>query len=149
MSVRVIVALAAALLLVLFAVQNTEPVGVHLIVWQVTAPASVAVFVAFACGVLVGVLFNQGGLAALNGPFETIATAFWDKRLETYRLSVHGIWANVLGRMGWQVAFATLLHRPFVKRMKIQLYDTPFSSAAVNLRQRGVQVARKAFARLQ
>ena len=39
-------------------------------------------------------------------------------------------------------AFATLLHRPFVKRMKIQLYDTPFSSAAVNLRQRGVQVAR-------
>ena len=57
MSVRVIVALAAALLLVLFAVQNTEPVGVHLIVWQVTAPASVAVFVAFACGVLVGVLF--------------------------------------------------------------------------------------------
>jgi len=61
MSVRVIVALAAALLLVLFAVQNTEPVGVHLIVWQVTAPASVAVFVAFACGVLVGVLFFWAG----------------------------------------------------------------------------------------
>ncbi|PYI88246.1 MAG: hypothetical protein DMF03_11355 [Verrucomicrobia bacterium] len=39
-------------------------------------------------------------------------------------------------------AFATLLHRPFVKRMKIHVYDTPFSSAAVNLHQRGVQVAR-------
>jgi predicted aspartyl protease len=39
-------------------------------------------------------------------------------------------------------AFATLLHRPFLKRMKIRLYDTPFSSAAVNLNQRGVQIAR-------
>ena len=39
-------------------------------------------------------------------------------------------------------AFATLLHRSFVKRMKIPLRDTPFSSAAVNLKQRGVQVAR-------
>lgn len=39
-------------------------------------------------------------------------------------------------------AFATLLHRSFVRRMKIPLHDTPFSSAAVNLSQRGVQVAR-------
>ena len=38
-------------------------------------------------------------------------------------------------------AFATLLHRPFVKRMKIPLHDTPFSSAAVNLREHDVQVA--------
>ncbi|MEP7072011.1 MAG: retropepsin-like aspartic protease, partial [Verrucomicrobiota bacterium] len=39
-------------------------------------------------------------------------------------------------------AFATLLHRSFVKQMKIPTRDTPFSSAAVNLRERGVQVAR-------
>ena len=38
-------------------------------------------------------------------------------------------------------AFATLLHRPFVKRMKIPLHDTPFGSAAVNLREHDVQVA--------
>ena len=56
MSVRVIVILGVAFLLVLFAVQNTDPVGVHLLLWQVTAPASVAVFVAFAGGVLVGAL---------------------------------------------------------------------------------------------
>src|SRR2546425_9305082 len=74
MSVRVIVALAAALLLVLFAVQNTKPVEVNLLVWQVTAPASVAVFVAFACGVLVGVLFfwteqrRSRGRQPLAGP---------------------------------------------------------------------------------
>jgi predicted aspartyl protease len=39
-------------------------------------------------------------------------------------------------------AFATLLHRPFVKRMKIPMRETPFTSAAVNLKHKGVQVAR-------
>lgn len=57
MSLRMLAILGIAFLLVLFAVQNTDPVGVHLLVWEVTAPASVAVFVAFACGVLVGALF--------------------------------------------------------------------------------------------
>lgn len=38
-------------------------------------------------------------------------------------------------------AFATLLHQPFVRRMKIPLRDTAFSSAGVNLKQRGVQIA--------
>ena len=38
-------------------------------------------------------------------------------------------------------AFTTLLHRRFVRRMKIPLRDTPFSSAGVNLKERGVQVA--------
>jgi ABC-2 type transport system permease protein len=59
--------------------------------------------------VVVGVLLNQVGLAALDGPFETVSEAFWDKRLETYRLSIHGIWANVVGRLAWRVAFATLM----------------------------------------
>src|SRR5207302_6355868 len=39
-------------------------------------------------------------------------------------------------------AFATLLHRPFVRQMRIPMRQTPYSSAAVNLKQRGVQVAR-------
>jgi predicted aspartyl protease len=39
-------------------------------------------------------------------------------------------------------AFVTLLHRDFVRRMRIPLKETPFSSAAVNLKQRGVQIAR-------
>ncbi|MBI3795749.1 MAG: LapA family protein, partial [Deltaproteobacteria bacterium] len=33
-----------------------EPVGVHLFWWEISAPASVAVFVAFAAGILVGSL---------------------------------------------------------------------------------------------
>ncbi len=38
-------------------------------------------------------------------------------------------------------AFATLLHQPFVRRMKIPLRNSPFRSAGVNLKQRGVQFA--------
>jgi predicted aspartyl protease len=39
-------------------------------------------------------------------------------------------------------AFATLLHRSFVRNMRIPMRETPYSSAAVNLRQRGVNIAR-------
>ena len=39
-------------------------------------------------------------------------------------------------------AFATLLHRGFVRRLHVPLHETEFSSSAVNLKQRGVQVAR-------
>lgn len=59
--------------------------------------------------VVVGVLLNQVSLAALDGPFQTISDAFWDKRLETYRLARYGIWANIIGRLGWNVLFATLM----------------------------------------
>jgi ABC-2 type transport system permease protein len=59
--------------------------------------------------VVVGVLLNQIGMTALNSPFTTVSEAFWDKRLETYRLAVHGIWANILGRLAWQVGFSTVL----------------------------------------
>ncbi len=59
--------------------------------------------------VLVGVLLNQMAMASLRSPFNTISEAFWDKRLETYRLAVQGIWANIVGRLAWQVLFSTLL----------------------------------------
>jgi predicted aspartyl protease len=38
-------------------------------------------------------------------------------------------------------AFATLMHRRFIRQMKIPLRDTPYTSAGVNLSQRGVQLA--------
>ena len=31
------------------------------------------------------------------------------RSLETYRLAVHGIWANIVGRLVWQVVFSTSL----------------------------------------
>ena len=39
-------------------------------------------------------------------------------------------------------SFATLLHRSFVRRMRIATQQTPYSSSAVNLKERGVRVAR-------
>ena len=57
-------------------------------------------------------------------------------------LYVHG---KVNGRRAMLMvdtgAFATLLHQPFVRRMKIPLRNSPYTSAAVNLDYRGVQMA--------
>jgi predicted aspartyl protease len=39
-------------------------------------------------------------------------------------------------------SFATLLHRSFVRRMRIATRETAFSSSAVNLKERGVRIAR-------
>src|SRR5215471_9708904 len=99
--------------LALAGVQELTAVGV----WYFTArfldagaSASVAQYGGnYLAYVVVGVLLNQICLAALDGPFTTISDAFWEKRLETYRLSIHGIWANLLGRLGWQVLFSTCL----------------------------------------
>jgi ABC-2 type transport system permease protein len=99
--------------LALAGVQELTAVGV----WYFTArfleagaSASVAQYGGnYLAYVVVGVLLNQICLAALNGPFTTISDAFWDKRLETYRLSIHGIWANVLGRLSWSVGFSVAL----------------------------------------
>lgn len=96
----------------LAAVQEFTVVGVWYFVARFLSPMAdghVAQFGGnYVTYVLVGVLVNQVGLTALQSPFKTIAEAFWDKRLETYRLAIHGIWANIVGRLAWQVAFSTL-----------------------------------------
>lgn len=38
-------------------------------------------------------------------------------------------------------AFTTLIHRPFVRKMRLPLRDTPYASGAVNLKERGLQLA--------
>lgn len=81
--------------------------------------------------VVVGVLLNQICLAALNGPFTTISDAFWDKRLETYRLSIHGIWANLVGRLGWDVGFSLALQT--VALMVLLLFGGLGLRADINL----------------
>jgi len=99
--------------LALAGVQELTAVGV----WYFTArfldagaSASVAQYGGnYLAYVVVGVLLNQICLAALDGPFTTISDAFWEKRLETYRLSIHGIWANLLGRLSWDVGFSVVL----------------------------------------
>ncbi len=38
-------------------------------------------------------------------------------------------------------AFTTLIHRPFVREMRLKTRDTPYTSGAVNLEERGLQLA--------
>ena len=62
---------------------------------------------------------------------------------EGYNLYVDGAINGTPARLMVDTgAFATLLHRGFVRQMRIPLYETEFSSSAVNLKQRGVEVAR-------
>ena len=53
--------------------------------------------------------------------------------------SINGKAAKLMVDTG---SFATLLHRSFVRRMRIATRETQYSSSAVNLKERGVQVAR-------
>jgi predicted aspartyl protease len=53
--------------------------------------------------------------------------------------SVNGKPARLMVDTG---SFATLLHRSFVRRMRIATQETQYSSSAVNLKERGVRVAR-------
>jgi predicted aspartyl protease len=52
--------------------------------------------------------------------------------------SVNGRAAKLMVDTG---AFATLMHRSFIRSMKLPLRKTPYSSAGVNLRERGLQLA--------
>lgn len=53
--------------------------------------------------------------------------------------SINGTPARLMVDTG---AFATLLHQSFVRQMRIPTRETRFSSAAVNLKQRGVEIAK-------
>jgi hypothetical protein len=53
--------------------------------------------------------------------------------------SINGTPAELMIDTG---AFTTLLHRSFVNRLQIPVRATPFTSAAVNLKERDVQIAR-------
>ncbi|MCL2319585.1 MAG: ABC transporter permease, partial [Treponema sp.] len=55
----------------------------------------------FVSYMIIGVVFFQNSTAVLTLPFQSINTAFWDKRLEVYNASPNGIWAFVSGRFIW------------------------------------------------
>lgn len=59
-----------------------------------------------------------------------------------YNLYVNGSFNGQRGKLMVDTgAFATLLHQRFVRRMRIPLRNSPFRSAGVNLKQRGLQLA--------
>ncbi|MCL5967486.1 MAG: ABC transporter permease [Firmicutes bacterium] len=96
----------------LAAAQELTTVGVWYFVALFLSPAANGDVVRYGghyvAYVLVGVLLNQVGLATLQSPFTTLSEAFWDKRLETYRLAASGIWANLIGRLLWLAVFSTV-----------------------------------------
>ena len=55
----------------------------------------------FVSYMIIGVIFFQNSTAILNLPFQSINTAFWDKRLEVYNSSPFGICAFISGRFIW------------------------------------------------
>ena len=63
----------------------------------------------FVAYMVIGVLFfqNTGTMMAL--PFQSLSTAFWDKRLEVYHSRRFGIWAFVAGRFLWLLVYNAVL----------------------------------------
>lgn len=63
---------------------------------------------------MVGMALGQMSAAALRAPFDAISEAFWDKRLEAYRGTAHGIWAAIAGRLLFQAGLAALADGAFL-----------------------------------
>ena len=63
----------------------------------------------FVAYMVVGVLFFQNVGTIMRLPFQSISTAYWDKRLEIYHSQRHGIWALIVGRLLWAVAYQAVL----------------------------------------
>jgi ABC-2 type transport system permease protein len=55
----------------------------------------------FVSYIVIGVVFFQNSAAILFIPYQSLNTAFWDKRLEVYNSSYFGVWAYILGRFIW------------------------------------------------
>ncbi len=53
-NLKLVIAIALAVLVVVFAVQNAQPVGVEFLIWTWTASRALILFVVFLVGVAVG-----------------------------------------------------------------------------------------------
>jgi ABC-2 type transport system permease protein len=82
---------------------------------QDVARAKVAAFGgSYVSYVVIGVACFEAAQTAVLSPFQTISAAFWDKRLEAYHLAAQGVWAHVLGRLAWQLAYAGAIQAAIV-----------------------------------
>jgi ABC-2 type transport system permease protein len=79
----------------------------------------------FVSYMVIGVIFFQNAGAILTLPFQSLSTAFWDKRLEIYNTANYGIWAFLTGKLIWTfvynlvIQFGVLLFAVFVVGIKI------------------------------
>lgn len=86
-------------------VHRPRPGPLGQVQWQVTVDARQSGALMEVIAWLV--LLNQVAVVALNAPFKTLSEAFWDKRLQTYRLATrvagavrHGLTGSRAGRVG-------------------------------------------------
>ena len=63
----------------------------------------------FVSYMIIGVVFFQNSSAILTLPFQSLNTAFWDKRLEVYNASAYGIWAFITGRFIWTFIYQLVI----------------------------------------
>lgn len=79
----------------------------------------------FVSYMVIGVIFFQNAGAILTLPFQSLSTAFWDKRLEIYNTANYGIWAYLTGKLIWTfvynlvIQFGVLLFAVFVVGIKV------------------------------
>lgn len=63
----------------------------------------------FVSYMIIGVVFFQNAASIMTLPFQSINTAFWDKRLEVYNSSRYGIWAFITGRFIWSFIYQLII----------------------------------------
>jgi len=63
----------------------------------------------FVSYMVIGVVFFQNSSVILTLPFQSLETAFWDKRLEVYNSSYYGIWAFITGRFLWVFTYQLII----------------------------------------
>lgn len=63
----------------------------------------------FVTYMVIGVIFFQSASAILTLPFQSLSTAFWDKRLEIYNTANYGIWSYLTGRFIWIFAYNAII----------------------------------------
>ena len=63
----------------------------------------------FVSYMIIGVVFFQNSSVILTLPFQSINTAYWDKRLEVYNASSSGIWAFIAGKFIWTFFYQLII----------------------------------------
>lgn len=59
MKAKLIIIISAVILIVIFAVQNTEVVNIHLYFWNISLPSALLIFICIAIGTLLGFLASS------------------------------------------------------------------------------------------
>jgi len=61
MKAKTVIILLLAVLLIIFALQNTELIHVKCLFWGINIPLALLIFVCFAVGVVIGIILPRGG----------------------------------------------------------------------------------------